>query len=327
MEFVYVLKLADGKYYVGKTRNVHTRYREHCTGTGAAWTNKYPPISILQVIDNATIFEEDKVTREYMLKYGIDNVRGGIYSRVFLTDDDKKKIKKEIWSATDCCLRCGRNNHFITNCYANIDVNGDTIDVDSDGGGHAHGAACQRCGRSNHVLGNCYAKRDINGKTIEESLKAAIETQFQQTLSRSTQPLTPSQLTIPFVQPPTYTPRHITSTQPGTSLQERPPSMWQTETTQPRLRDSQQTAASLQPQVLTPLYTRYTPLNTNNQERETPSVIDQIGDKVFSVLPSFVVSAVDRIVDFILPCKRCGKVGHKPERCDEQFDINGNPLC
>lgn len=78
-----------------------------------------------------------------MKKYGIENVRGGCFCRLFLSDEEKFSIrlllnknqeklpecmmKKLDWSACDLCLRCGRYSHMVNECYANSDVYGDKI--------------------------------------------------------------------------------------------------------------------------------------------------------------------------------------------------------
>ena len=79
---VYVLHLECGKYYIGKSDNVNNRYFQHLNGSGSAWTRKYKPISLEKIIENVSSFEEDKITKEYMSKYGIDNVRGGSYVEI-----------------------------------------------------------------------------------------------------------------------------------------------------------------------------------------------------------------------------------------------------
>ena len=63
-----------------------------------------------------------------MSKYGIDNVRGGTYIKEVLEADQKRFLQKEIWGARDLCTRCGRNNHFIQQCFAKKDFNGNVID-------------------------------------------------------------------------------------------------------------------------------------------------------------------------------------------------------
>jgi predicted GIY-YIG superfamily endonuclease len=83
---IYILQLKDGKYYIGKSDNVMKRYEEHLQGKGSKWTTMYKPISVVKVIENASPFEEDKITKEYMAKYGISNVRGGSYVSITLDD-------------------------------------------------------------------------------------------------------------------------------------------------------------------------------------------------------------------------------------------------
>lgn len=113
---IYILKLRDGKYYVGKTDNVERRYEQHLEGNGSAWTKKYSPIKIEKTIQNASPFDEDRYVKEYMAKHGIANVRGGAYTQVSLGDDITAQIEKEIRGATDKCMKCGQSGHFVANC-------------------------------------------------------------------------------------------------------------------------------------------------------------------------------------------------------------------
>jgi len=129
---IYILKLEKGHYYVGKTDNVGKRFHEHMTGKGSSWTRKYKPISIEKSIPNCSPFDEDKYVKEYMAKYGINKVRGGSYVTEELDEIQKYSIQKEIWSAKNCCTRCGRNNHFVKSCFASTDVDGYVIDEYTD---------------------------------------------------------------------------------------------------------------------------------------------------------------------------------------------------
>ena len=88
---IYVLCLEGGRYYVGKTDNVIHRYQQHRKGYGSAWTRKYKAVSLEKIIPNVSSFEEDKITKEYMAKYGIDKVRGGSYVQVILSEFQKAK--------------------------------------------------------------------------------------------------------------------------------------------------------------------------------------------------------------------------------------------
>jgi predicted GIY-YIG superfamily endonuclease len=82
---LYVLKLEQGKYYVGITsKKPEERFLEHKNGFyGAEWTRLYKPIKIDQVKDLGEVEYskaeeyENKIARIYIKKYGLNNVRGG----------------------------------------------------------------------------------------------------------------------------------------------------------------------------------------------------------------------------------------------------------
>jgi len=121
------LKLRAGKYYIGKTRNIEKRYEEHLTGTGSGWTKKHKPLSLLATIKSTSQFDEDKYVKEYMAKYGIENVRGGTYSNIVLDANSIATLEKEIRHSNNVCMRCGRDSHYIKDCYAKTDVDGAII--------------------------------------------------------------------------------------------------------------------------------------------------------------------------------------------------------
>ena len=201
---IYILRLEGGKYYIGKSDNVIDRCQQHLNGCGSAWTRKYKPISLEKTIENVSPFEEDKITKEYMSKYGIDRVRGGSYVEVELDDFQKETINREIWGAKDLCKQCGRSGHFVKDCHAKTDVSGNTIEYEdsSDEWGCEYcdrtfttefgcgvheksckekhtknrymkqptgkkGGACYRCGRTGHYSPDCYARTHHNGYTLD----------------------------------------------------------------------------------------------------------------------------------------------------------------
>ena len=113
---IYVLKLQGGKYYVGKSQDVIGRYQQHMNGEGSSWTKKYKPISLLKCESGVSPFEEDKVVKEYMNTYGIDNVRGGSYSQLTLDNVQLEALTRELRGGTDACNQCGQKGHFIRDC-------------------------------------------------------------------------------------------------------------------------------------------------------------------------------------------------------------------
>lgn len=131
MEHIYILRLKEGKYYIGKTKNVDKRWNEHITGNGSGWTKKYKPTSLIKSVISTSHFDEDKYVKEYMAKYGIENVRGGTYSNIDLEDNCISVLEKEIRHSKNLCTRCGRETHFIKDCYAKTNNNGAIIEVNS----------------------------------------------------------------------------------------------------------------------------------------------------------------------------------------------------
>ena len=45
--YVYILKCADGSYYVGSTRHVEWRVNQHNAGNGAAYTRRRLPVTLM----------------------------------------------------------------------------------------------------------------------------------------------------------------------------------------------------------------------------------------------------------------------------------------
>jgi len=118
-ELIYVLQLQNNKYYIGKTTNIDKRIEEHKNGNGSVWTNKHKFISLIETYKYNDKFDEDKYTKEYMSKYGIENVRGGSYTTVTFDKQTFFHLKKEIYGAENKCYKCGESGHYANNCNTN----------------------------------------------------------------------------------------------------------------------------------------------------------------------------------------------------------------
>ena len=117
--YIYILKLRADKYYIGRTSNPNVRISKHYNEYGSAWTYKYKPVETLEVIPDCDNFDEDKITKQYMSKFGIDNVRGGSYCQIVLSSEQVDFINKEINNVKNVCYKCGEDGHFITQCPLN----------------------------------------------------------------------------------------------------------------------------------------------------------------------------------------------------------------
>lgn len=114
---IYVLELVNNKYYVGKTfKNVPIRFNEHLRGYGAKWTKLYKPIKVLEYFETTDKFSEDTYTKIYMDKKGIDNVRGGSYTKLILDEYQIKTLELELKTANNLCFKCGKPGHFSNEC-------------------------------------------------------------------------------------------------------------------------------------------------------------------------------------------------------------------
>ncbi len=123
MSNIYVLKLENDKYYVGKTINVINRLIDHALANGAEWTKIHKPIDIIELVRNVDDFDEDKITKKYMTLYGIDNVRGGSYVTVQLPDYQLKALQTELCTATGTCFKCGGHEHWVSECVLVTNTN------------------------------------------------------------------------------------------------------------------------------------------------------------------------------------------------------------
>lgn len=114
---LYILKCKNNKYYIGTTTlNTTERLTQHISGRGSTWTKKYPPLWIEKEIKNCDKYDEDKWTKIYMDKYGIQNVRGGSYSKMDLDFETINLLEREVNHANQKCLFCGKSGHFINQC-------------------------------------------------------------------------------------------------------------------------------------------------------------------------------------------------------------------
>lgn len=121
MIYIYVLELEDGKYYVGKAKKPRQRFNRHKKGA-SHWTVEHKPISMIETFESTSDFDEEMTTYKYMAKYGIENVRGGSWCKVVMTDTEKMILRRIIYSCSDRCYVCGKTDHFSNRCPDKIEM-------------------------------------------------------------------------------------------------------------------------------------------------------------------------------------------------------------
>lgn len=195
MESLYILQLANGKYYVGKTTDVKRRIKEHMSGHGSEWTKLYHPIKVLETRHIKDQHDENNTTKDLMKKYGVDNVRGGSYSQVILPSAYKETIDAEIRGTNGTCFKCGKKGHFANICIEDIIEDIDEVleevweceycdeEFNSRSACERHekscgrqldyvtasrsSGSCYRCGRKGHWAPDCYARSHVKGYELD----------------------------------------------------------------------------------------------------------------------------------------------------------------
>jgi hypothetical protein len=165
---IYILELENNKYYVGKSCVPKQRILKHFQEEGSEWTKLYKPIKVLSQV-KGDAFDEEKYTLISMEKYGIDNVRGGSYCNVKLTQHDKDKALQTIRSIGDKCYKCGKKGHFAKDCYEDNDSDENEEYCKKCGWDHfpknelCDGNYCCACGGT----GNSYWSDNCYGSCLE----------------------------------------------------------------------------------------------------------------------------------------------------------------
>jgi hypothetical protein len=97
MSCVYVLSCEHDKFYVGRTIDVLARFNAHKHGFGSMWCRAHPAKAIVELLSDLP-FLELTTTLQYMSKFGIENVRGGPWCALTLSQGDMDTIQRFLHS-------------------------------------------------------------------------------------------------------------------------------------------------------------------------------------------------------------------------------------
>ena len=115
---VYVLQLEHNKYYVGESFMKNKRIRDHKNHMGSAWTKKHKVIQEMKPLTKPQeTFWELYETLEMIHIYGIENVRGSLFTTPYNLKESEKIMAAQLYCELhNLCRKCGGNDHFITQC-------------------------------------------------------------------------------------------------------------------------------------------------------------------------------------------------------------------
>jgi predicted GIY-YIG superfamily endonuclease len=117
-DYIYVLKLIEDRYYIGRSQNVIQRIEDHFAGNGSIYTKKYKPLSVIEIVEEKTIDDEKNKTIEYIKKYSWEKVRGYVWCRVdYKNPINIENNKEDIVSCDDVDENIKR-----LYCYDNKDI-------------------------------------------------------------------------------------------------------------------------------------------------------------------------------------------------------------
>lgn len=103
---LFLLELEHGKFYAGASSDpvkALEEYRERL-GVVSQWTQIHRPVRLREVIRVARVEDLDVYVRKWMLQYGVENVRGGSWSSVRLTDKDRQVLSVELPRQGGCVV-------------------------------------------------------------------------------------------------------------------------------------------------------------------------------------------------------------------------------
>lgn len=154
---IYALLLEKGNYYIGRSDTPRKRILDHFATCGSEWTKLHKPIKEIECFIGDA-FDEDKLTKKYMHKYGIDKVRGASYCQVILFKEQIKSIKRELSNVDDRCFKCNKKGHFAIDCGDALASSLAKMKLTDK---------CKRCGRNTHTEVGCFANNHLDGSPLD----------------------------------------------------------------------------------------------------------------------------------------------------------------
>jgi hypothetical protein len=199
--FVYILLCQDHKIYVGKSKTHLQTVSQHRQFWTSKWVRKYPLVDVVAGFENCNSFDPDKFVLQAMAEYGIENVRGGSFDVLNLTEEQRHVLLRMIRSSLNKCFLCGMDGHYIADCLGMKEFRKtlqqktpnpkmtwkDYLCCSPSNGTKGHDddsdeedkkievslafltrerVTCNRCGRDGHWTAQCYAQKHKDGEDL-----------------------------------------------------------------------------------------------------------------------------------------------------------------
>jgi len=157
---VYALELEGNRYFIGRTKDLDAKlYKLH---EAEGFPLHYRIIKLVETWQDGFGVLHFHL-KQYMLKYGVSNVRGGAYTSKFLSPEQIRALQREIDFDNHCCFICHQPAHKEATCMFRVFCS-------QHGWVHKKSPCknpCPRCGGHTHAKRGCTELRRIDtGETI-----------------------------------------------------------------------------------------------------------------------------------------------------------------
>lgn len=117
---IYALKLNDRSWYIFSSSNFEVSVEEIRNTVDFVIEKGIEEPIIKHVHNYDGKISISSIVKKYMIEFGIDNVRGGLYSNSYISPESKQALEEEIKYLMNICFMCSINGHSPDRCLNNI---------------------------------------------------------------------------------------------------------------------------------------------------------------------------------------------------------------
>lgn len=114
--FIHILKLEENKFFIVQSKQNVIKTINNFKKI-SDWIQKYPYRSIMKEDLDPNQYSVNIWTLKYIEKFGLDNVRGGSFYQLNLSDKQKDLINYNLNLYIKICIQCNKKNFIPLNFY------------------------------------------------------------------------------------------------------------------------------------------------------------------------------------------------------------------